>query len=1094
MGVGGAGATTPTMVDTDGGGQSNASTPVASMLPTSSIVVVDGSQFDPKQPYLFATLVNHTLQALAGEADEVDFDATSNRIIASISTHDRCGVLVSSERHEKLLQNLGYPVVRWGQKVAFPMSVSAIEAMGGPYSGALTVHSFTEPRSLHNSWDNKTKMITGDGKWDGLNHMAGAYINLALALKCATDGETHVNLQTKNSGEQEHSQKSSMIVSGNFTSLCFTDKTGGSDMADNIVTPCTGYDTDYMPLKVGKLQIKPHFERLVDEMAGGPASSFIATLRSTVKTFQEHVLLRNDKKFEQTLRTIASTYHTENTLKTNDPGCGDEIGDVQIPQSTDVVPWDKLNGKDRIRWVVRMMDAMEQPLPIGAPTMVVSDPQNPTAPDDRGDKFVTHSFAIESHFKMEGGVDIHQYTGIDCIVHALMLSQISSADAAKIVTPFARADSEFLCCDNPSCQCQPIITDEAVCSNNDTTRGSVPVTASGKFERMLQGVSRNISLTNTQIKQQQLFPETVNATAKPNVKPVAGIECTATKTFSGKCKCYECVSTKKLLHLTQLVTSCTHAFQKCDNYVADQTVCAVDSEGVLKYKPTESMFPWGTLEKSMMMKTSPEGEVMIRIGMNADDCENFAFQGMNMLDTLMVAASHVSGAYFHESETTNANNTPNPKTGVTDDETIRCMRLGNLPKQDQRNILLIAQVIGEKVKARAGYFVTGAPSQENDTKQDTPKTASALCNTHKSCSSTTTKHIELPRVNGNGVQAFGSKTPGRRVAHSVTTDNAKDGSLSGHCTPTLNVMRKDGKHVDIAIVEGTGYVVMGKGGTPYTVKHRATLTAGEKPMNKEMTKKVGHFNGRMTMEKTVDETRVALMSTHVALVCMGMSVPDSTMRPSMYIGSDEDVEGNIDDFYKELVSTGGYQCVQRNGENGIDLCPGVSVKKLVNQGVVPVITQDVYMKGTDAVIEAMGESMCALIEVVNTKLPNFRKFQDNCTLLRRALSPPRVSVALQDRDMRGLLDTLSSLKVNFPDDNACKQNFGQSTRTFFTTTVANDESKTGREKVLADLINLVAQKNAQYENVRFAAPIVTVSGEIITMFRFYGAPIDPMFE
>ena len=91
-----------------------------------------------------------------------------------------------------------------------------------------------------------------------------------------------------------------------------------------------------------------------------------------------------------------------------------------------------------------------------------------------------------------------------------------------------------------------------------------------------------------------------------------------------------------------------------------------------------------------------------------------------------------------------------------------------------------------------------------------------------------------------------------------------------------------------------------------------------------------------------------------------------------------------------------------------------------------------------------------------------------------ALSPPRVSVALHDRDMRGLLDTLSSLKVNVPDDNACTQIFGQSTRTFITTTVANDESKTGRKSVLADLMNPVAHTNAQYENVRFAAPILSL--------------------
>ena len=99
--------------------------------------------------------------------------------------------------------------------------------------------------------------------------------------------------------------------------------------------------------------------------------------------------------------------------------------------------------------------------------------------------------------------------------------------------------------------------------------------------------------------------------------------------------------------------------------------------------------------------------------------------------------------------------------------------------------------------------MTGSPSQENDTKQDTPKTASALCNTHKSCSSTTTKYIELPRAKGNGMNAFGSKTPGHCVAHSVTTNNDKDGSLAGHCTNTLSVMRKDG-FLHIGIFKGMG--------------------------------------------------------------------------------------------------------------------------------------------------------------------------------------------------------------------------------------------------------------------------------------------------
>ena len=168
-----------------------------------------------------------------------------------------------------------------------------------------------------------------------------------------------MNLQTKTSGEQEHPQKASLIVGGNLTSLCFTDKTGGLDMADNIVIRRTGHETDYMPLTVGKQQIRLNFDRLINEMSGGPANSFISTLRATVAMFHENVLSKYDKKNEQTLRTIASKNNTKNALEENHPDCNDDIGNIKDPQCDDAIPWvsltaNRMHGYEDILWNMQM--------------------------------------------------------------------------------------------------------------------------------------------------------------------------------------------------------------------------------------------------------------------------------------------------------------------------------------------------------------------------------------------------------------------------------------------------------------------------------------------------------------------------------------------------------------------------------------------------------------------------------------------------------------------------------------------------------------------------------------------------------------------
>jgi hypothetical protein len=281
----------------------NIAVPVAYFAPT---VVCDGSAYDLKKPYLHATLWNHVVHPILN--DELGFDAHSNRIISSVSLHDRCGFLVCSERHEAALQNLGYQVVRWGQTMAFPMCADKIKNMGTGevYSGALTCHSFTEPVSLHNRTLVASGKITGDGSFDGLNHLSGAYIPVALALQCATEGDTHVNLGTKNSGVNLQTHNIDLVVGGNFTSLAFTDGTGGSVMKDNIVVPCKRFaGDDHTPLLVGANQIRPGFDKLIQEMSG-PKASYISDLGVKVSaTIGNGIFANYTKRLELDIRQFA---------------------------------------------------------------------------------------------------------------------------------------------------------------------------------------------------------------------------------------------------------------------------------------------------------------------------------------------------------------------------------------------------------------------------------------------------------------------------------------------------------------------------------------------------------------------------------------------------------------------------------------------------------------------------------------------------------------------------------------------------------------------------------------------------------------------
>jgi hypothetical protein len=1095
----------PTHSSDDGKPPSSDMTPdIAIPVATPTLTIVcDGSDYNPKKPYLHVALWNHTVHPVTEK--ELGFDATSNRIIATVSLHDRCGFLVCSEKHHKAMQNLGYEVVRWGQTMAFPMCADQIEGMGTgePYSGALTVHSFTEPVSLHNRTVLSSGEITGDGSFDGLNHLSGAYIPLALALQCATEGDTHVNLGTKNSGVNLQTHNMDVVVGANISSLTCQEGTGGSVIPDNQVIACKGSNgKDDIPLVLTSRHVRVGFDTLIQKMSG-PASSYISDLGQQVaSTIGDGIFSVYQKNLETDIREYATKQLAlSKTVTTKDPV-------TSVPSEDPLhIDMSELPPHLQTSYCTCSMVGMQQPYPIGAPTVVVDSAavkEDGTVPNDvaaaYGDRFETNCFALESHFDLDAGRDIHPFYGISALTHACILGQISTETLENIVKPFAKPNSKFLCCQNPACACKDNDSVKNV-ANVETPGSTGPVKGivAGNLGRMLHGVSQNIALSSSMKRPGQ--PTTNKETCTQSSSPSKDVKCVATTNFCGTCTCHECMNTTKLLNLTKLVTSCTHAFQNCDNYVSDQTACSVDEKGVPQYMPTESMLPFMTLNKSIMMKTGPGGanDIHTRIGMNTDDCENCAFQGRSVLATLSTGASCVPGEHFH-------GNVPNVSTNstcvvggtaqtintgsltdanATHEETLRRMRIGNLPKQDQRRILLAAEVIGKTVRCNLGYFVTGAPSQSNDSvHKDSDKSSDgtkAACTSYEK-GSPSSIGIDISSNVDDSLNLFGSKPAGQRISKGVTTNGG--GGLSGHCTCTLSVMRSDG-FLQTDLVENTGYVVMGKGDIPCEVQHRGMLTSTESPDNSDETaKKLGSFNGLVTIDNAVDVTVRGLLSTHVQTIATGLQVPGSNMRPSMFMGTSTSVSGNMDKFYKKIVSTGGYQCVQIDSDGIVQ--PGADVKKLVNQRVVPVIPLETAKKGGPDVKAYMGKSPIGLVQVVDSTNNRYKEYGKDCTRFRKAMAPPRAAIHVQDSEMLGKLGSPTSLKVNFPDEHIMTSKYGNNSHTFFVTHVPQDTSTAGHAKLYAAINTLVKHKNQQFVNVRFAKPIQTDSGEILTLYRIHG--------
>ena len=939
---------------------------------TSDIVVCDGSVYDPSKPHLFVTLGNHIVEPLKGQTDELGFDATCGRMFSTVSLHDTCGVIVSTKRHATVLKELGYPVVEWGQTVAFPMCADAIKKMGvGKYLGAVAVHTFTEPVKCHNSMNVDTGAIVGDDTFDGCNHLAGAYIPLALALKASTTGSTLVNCETKHSGLELQNHVIKLIVGTNATSVCFSDGTGGSIVPDGEVIKCANAVSDTLPLVVTRKQVRPGFDKLIQEMSGAP-TSFTAKLDEHVKsTIVGGAFGEYDKRLENDIRVFASK---KLALGTKSVSLCTDSNVPQPPQTIDVC---QLSSKLQKSYITNSMVYMQQPVCIGAPTVVVSTSDS-TGKDTSelsgvaeeslyGPRFCTNSFTLEAGHKMTPGKNIHKFMGVVAVSHALFLSQISSQEAYDICAPFADKDSPFLDCTNPSCDCNKHVSTPNVSTTN---------TISSRFENMLLGVSQNIALTSkihtglcATKTPPRAMPNFLPGTT-PKSKVSSDIPCTASITFCGTCKCKECAEHNALLKLGEKIASCTHAYQKCDNYVSDQTMCAINVKGVPQYKTTESMLPFGTALKCVMMKCGQKENdpIKMRVGMNTDDCENAAFETKAVMDTLTLGSSCVSGEYFHGSTDSNYN-------CERDKETIRGMRLDKLEKKQQRHILLTAEVVGKHIDPKLAYFVTGSASKAADVKS-TKTSAGTATHTTSDCQSVFTTpltSVDLSSEPGNGLGSFGSKIPGQRIRHHPNTNADAGGGMSGHCTCTLHIVRKDGM-LRSTVVEGTAPVDMDKGSKPTRVNHRGTLSA-KLDDDSKVVGEAGYHGGPFTVDNAVDMSLKALPCPLITTIATRLQVDGTTMRPRMFMGTDEHVGKNCNTFYDNCVSLGGFQCVQADGNGGVQ--PGIDVKKFLAQKVHPIITSAIAAKGEKNIATALGNASCGLIETFEPGTASHVAFQLN---------------------------------------------------------------------------------------------------------------------
>ncbi|KAJ1475928.1 hypothetical protein T484DRAFT_1750848 [Baffinella frigidus] len=475
----------------------------------------------------------------------------------------------------------------------------------------------------------------------------------------------------------------------------------------------------------------------------------------------------------------------------------------------------------------------------------------------------------------------------------------------------------------------------------------------------------------------------------------------------------------------------------------------------------------------------------------ADDCESSATNTRNTLKTLRVCSNSVSAAYFHGS--TDASSAVGVKQRKRDEEVLRDMKLGNLSKKEQRCILLAGEVIHENVDCRIGYFVTGSASQTNDTGstkgcfQVQPPQTTGLgviggCHQHaQPPRNVPFTRTEAPAARTEAPAAFGGSTQSEAPA-------AVEEGLSGHCTCTLSVTRPDG-HIHTNIVEGTGYVRMGKFATPFNIYHRGTLTPADQKLT-DNVKDVGKFAEDIRVDNAVDVTMRALLPSHVSTIASAMVVPGCSMRSEMAMGTDTDVSGNMEKFYKMHVSFGSYQVVQVHGEDGVK--PGGEVKALVAQRVFPKIQLgDLSKKGGPvdgrSIRAQMGTSPIAMVEVIDQNSAELKQYTADAQFLCDALSPLGLSVDTQDEHVFSKFCNFESLQMHFPGEKELLQKYGaENTFTFFVSYQPDDTSPAGLLQASKDIGALIDHMNNQFVNVRFAEAYETPGGEWFVLVKMYG--------
>jgi len=1072
-------------------------------------ITCNGLAFDPAKPYLLVTLKNHTV--FPSSEEENGFDAACGKIVSTVSLHDQLGFFVASDRHSMSLQGLGYPVVKWGETVAFPMSLDDIyHDLGHAHSGALTVHSFFEPKSLHNRINNSTGKISGDGAWDKFNHLSGAYIPTPLALKCAMAGDTTVNLETKNSGimQGKHNIELS-VASHNITSICCKDGVGGDTIADGIVIHHAEATSDFSPLLVGKQHIRPGFTEMIQEMSGA-SSSYSARLLENVDTkLGAAVFGQYDKKLEQDIRSYASQQ-----MKPGAKTSGDSTKDADMA----MIEMSDLSANLQLQYCTSAMVGMQQPYPIAAPTLIVGSTIGTEASQVDslyGDKFATCSYALRPHFDLEVGKDIHPFIGVMALTHGLFLSQITTKRAAAICKPFVNPKSRFLPCSNELCICH----DSGKTAPTIRPDNTVDVTGAGgvsglsrKLESMDVGVSRNAALrTSNSIYRTGLLaqpqpgaPHRNEPTGKTTETPEV---CTAAE-FTGTCQCKTCVDAIRFISLGQIATAASHSYQRCDNYSSDITPTAMSREGVVKYQSTESMFPflsWSNCVSNRVLTEVGDDAFESRVNMSIDDCENAGFETMSILDTFKHCGSFISDDYFHRprdfSSTTSGVQGVETKPAtnrLSNKEAIRRMKLDTMSMAEQMETFLICETIGEKLETHLAFWVTGSASQANDS-----KSTRSFVSAEGSLSTMGTVHTEienmidntctmslvapLPSTVGTGLRAFGSKPTGRRMTEPINAVGAEkaehSGGLSGHCTCTLSVNREDGMKY-VSLTEGTSCVDFDRATRKVKVFHRAMLSNGTP--NKEV---IGAYGSDITIDNECDVTYEALLTTHVANIGSQLVVDGADSRSRIVMGTGKDIKNNMDSFYKALISLGSLQCVQKVGKNAFR--PGTSAKDMVNQGLFKTIPLNQALRGDDNLLKDMGKADIAFIDVSTSTKQQDKEFGINCKHLRASTSTLRIGIKAQEHHILSKLGGISNRVAHFPNDYELSKKYGHTSRVFSTTYSPHDDSLKGVELVMENIKLMAKCKNVTYKNVRFSDPMMMESGEIVAFWKLYGTGDDP---